>query len=182
MTYVHSFVSAKGGQGVSTTAAMMAILSAEKGHKTLLVGTDDTPAIMGFAHPEEGIKLNLIENLDVELDLVRAGTRRGYDLIVTDGMVSGLSADRVSLVTQPCYVALTRGLRFEGKFDDVVLVESNFRVLRKSDVENVLGTVVATIRHESDVARAVDAGTLTMRARPEFRQLKGLIPEVGVVQ
>lgn len=180
MTYVHSFVSAKGGQGVSTTAAMMAILSAEKGHKTLLVGTDDTPEIMGFARPEEGTKLNLIENLDVELDLVRAPERgRDYDLIVTDGMVSGLSADRVSLITQPCYVALTRGLKFEGRFDDVVLVEQNFRALGKSDTESVLGTVVATIMHEPDVARAVDAGTLTMRARPEFRQLKGLIPEVG---
>ena len=40
----------KGGQGVTTTTAALALLTAQTGHRTLLVETgDDLPAVLGLA-------------------------------------------------------------------------------------------------------------------------------------
>lgn len=173
MTYVHLFVSAKGGQGLTTVATMVAILNAEEGIKTLLVGTSDTLPVAGFPDNEEGFLREAIPNLDVELDLVRAPEHRNdYDLIVADGSPVGFQPNRTTLVTQPCYIALRRAMRLsDGFFDDVCFMDQPERALRTGDVEAVLGReVVAKAPWDTAVARAVDAGTLAMRTPSTSRR------------
>lgn len=84
-------------------------------------------------------------------------------------------ADRRLLVTRPCYLALRRAARTEARPTGVALVGEPGRSLTKRDVEYSLGVpVVASVSLDPAVARAVDAGLLTVRLPgPIRRELRG---------
>jgi hypothetical protein len=67
-------------------------------------------------------------------------------------------------VLRPCYLAMRRALDVPVRPSGVVLVAEPGRSLQRRDIEDVLGVPVwAEVPHEPAVARAVDAGLLTVR-------------------
>jgi hypothetical protein len=74
------------------------------------------------------------------------------------------AAEHSLLVTRPCYIALRRAQQLDIRPTGVVLVDEPGRALTASDVEHALGVaVVAQVRLDPAVARAVDAGLLIAR-------------------
>ena len=74
------------------------------------------------------------------------------------------AAEQSLLVTRPCYIALRRAQQLDIRPTGVVLVDEPGRALTSSDVEHALGVpVVAEVRLDPAVARAVDAGLLVAR-------------------
>jgi hypothetical protein len=83
-----------------------------------------------------------------------------------DGAALGVaaSASLSLLVIRPCFLALRRALDAPLRPSAVVLVVEEGRTLGRRDVEDVLGVpVLAEVRLEARVARAVDAGLLAGR-------------------
>lgn len=77
-------------------------------------------------------------------------------------MVAG--AARSVLVTRPCFLSLRRALAAPVRPSEVVLVAEPGRALTRHDVEGCLGApVVAEVAVDPKVARAVDAGLLSVR-------------------
>ncbi len=71
-------------------------------------------------------------------------------------------AERSTLVTRLCYLALVRAME-QPVPDDVIVVVEPDRALRAADVEAALRVPVATVRWDPSVARAVDSGLLIRR-------------------
>ena len=79
-------------------------------------------------------------------------------------------AERSSLVTRLCYLALTAAMELPVP-DDIVVVTEPDRALRLSDVEAALGVPVAALRWDPAVARAVDSGLLANRLPRLLRRI-----------
>ena len=76
----------------------------------------------------------------------------------------GAASDRRTLVLRPCYLALRRANDLPITVDSVVEVAEDGRALRTLDVEAVMqAAVVARLRVDPAIARAVDSGTITSR-------------------
>lgn len=74
------------------------------------------------------------------------------------------AAEHSLLVTRPCFIALRRAQQLDIRPSGIVLVDEPGRALTSSDVEHALGApVVAEVRLDPAVARAVDAGLLASR-------------------
>ncbi len=74
------------------------------------------------------------------------------------------AAEQSLLVTRPCFIALRRAQQLSIRPTGIVLVDEPGRALTSSDVEHALGVpVVAEVRLDPAVARAVDAGLLVAR-------------------
>ncbi|MGZ4674759.1 MAG: hypothetical protein ACXVH5_00285 [Ilumatobacteraceae bacterium] len=74
------------------------------------------------------------------------------------------AAEQSLLVTRPCFIALRRAQQLSMRPTGIVLVDEPGRALTSSDVEQALGVpVVAEVRLDPAVARAVDAGLLVAR-------------------
>jgi hypothetical protein len=74
------------------------------------------------------------------------------------------ACERRLLVTRRCYLALRRAGRMVAEPTGVIVVDEAGRSLSNRDIEASLGTeVVASISVDPSVARAVDAGLLTVR-------------------
>lgn len=68
------------------------------------------------------------------------------------------------LVIRGCYIALRRAAVFPLRPTGFVFVDEPRRVLTVDDVTNVLGVpCMGVVSHDPDIARTVDAGTLTAR-------------------
>lgn len=85
-------------------------------------------------------------------------------------------AERSTLVTRLCYLALARAME-QPVPDDVIVVAEPDRALRLGDVEAALRVPVTTIRWDPAVARAVDSGLLTRRLPRALRR----IPPAGIL-
>ncbi len=74
------------------------------------------------------------------------------------------AAEHSLLVTRPCFMAIHRARHLTVRPTGVVLVDEPGRALTSGDVEHALGVpVVAEVRLDPAVARAVDAGLLIAR-------------------
>jgi hypothetical protein len=74
------------------------------------------------------------------------------------------AAERLLLVTRPCYLALRRAIRGVTRPTGVVVVAEPWRGLSSRDIEHAIGApVVATVSLDPLVGRAVDAGLLSTR-------------------
>jgi hypothetical protein len=74
------------------------------------------------------------------------------------------AAEHSLLVTRPCFLALRRAQQLAVRPTGIVLVDEPGRALTSSDIEHALGVaVVAEVRLDPAVARAVDAGLLAAR-------------------
>jgi MinD superfamily P-loop ATPase len=96
--------------------------------------------------------------------IVDAGTGEPPPELVDD-------ADRLIVVTRPCYLALNRLPSLTTKPTGVVLVREPGRSLTARDVETSAGApVVATVDYDPAVARAVDSGLLMNRLPSQVRR------------
>jgi hypothetical protein len=74
------------------------------------------------------------------------------------------AAEHSLLVTRPCFIALRRAQQLGIRPTGIVLVDEPGRALTSADIEHALGVpVVAEVRLDPAVARAVDAGLLATR-------------------
>lgn len=74
------------------------------------------------------------------------------------------AAEQSLLITRPCFMAIRRAQRLTIRPTGIVLIDEPGRALTATDVERALGVgVVAEIRLDPAVARAVDAGLLIAR-------------------
>jgi MinD superfamily P-loop ATPase len=74
------------------------------------------------------------------------------------------AAEHSLLVTRPCFIAIRRARQLDIRPTGIVLVDEPGRALTSSDVEHALAVpVVAEVRLDPAVARAVDAGLLIAR-------------------
>lgn len=81
------------------------------------------------------------------------------------------AADRRLVVIRRCYLSALRAMEMEARPTGIVLVDEPGRSLGADDIARSIGVpVVATVRHDERVARAIDAGLLLTRlprsARP----------------
>jgi hypothetical protein len=164
---------AKGGQGTSTVAAVLAIFAA--GHRpTRLVSADAAP-ILGIPDAEDETTtaavvpgLTLGPTGGTEPIAIRDGGT------IPDGPRGGAS---YTVVRGPCYLALRAMLRADSAADGIILVVEDRRSLTQRDVEDVTGIpVVARVTDTARVARVIDAGLLIARLHhlTEFGDLRRL--------
>ena len=75
------------------------------------------------------------------------------------------------LVLRPCYLSLRRAQQLGVRASGIVLVGAGGRVLQPVDVEAALDVpVVASLDHDPQVARLVDAGLLGHRVPRALRR------------
>jgi hypothetical protein len=68
------------------------------------------------------------------------------------------------LIIRPCFIAIRRAQQLDIRPTGIVLVDEPGRALTSSDLEHALGVpVIAEVRLDPAVARAVDAGLLIAR-------------------
>ena len=170
-----NLISAKGGQGVTTTAVLLAKGFMSQGQKVLLIDREDGDLRSmlnisssfgdGEIHPiSSDMRLYLtVSDLDkIEIDGF------GFDVVISDGFDPDETFPDTEniVVTQPCYIALSRLVRlnFDQIAKGVIVVRPANRVLTDRDVANVVGVrLLATINMTPEVARASDAGVLSSR-------------------
>ena len=74
------------------------------------------------------------------------------------------AAQQSLLVIRPCFIAIRRAQQLNSRPTGIVLVDEPGRALTSRDIESALGVpVVAEVRLDPAVARAVDAGLLLAR-------------------
>lgn len=148
-------VSAKGGQGVTTTAVALAAQLADRGHTVELVpGDDDSRSdLSAFALPTG---VTLVEHQSPNAEPT-ARVIDGNPSLTADDIGPASSYQRL-LVTREDYLALRRATKIEG-VDGIIVLADSTRSLCPADVESVLGRpIVSTIPVTPAIARAVDAG------------------------
>lgn len=161
--------SVKGGQGVSTTAVLLASKFSAAGYTVLLVDrtNGDLAAILGLGDHGPDMRsasasamVSLFTTNSTEVPSL------GYDVIISD---FGQFVDGAEnyLVTLPDYVSLKRAVVREdlmAKTKGLIIVRPSNRVLTDKDVINVLTIpLTTTIKMSAAVARASDAGVLLSR-------------------
>ncbi|HUP70352.1 MAG TPA: hypothetical protein VM142_11120 [Acidimicrobiales bacterium] len=174
---------AKGGQGTTTIASVVAALAA--GHQpTTLVATrpGDVYALTGTPIPS---KLSSLTSIYPNLHLTGAcqhGISATFDpssdasgIVVGDlGRLSEIDEDdqgdadadttRWLVVRGPCYLSLRAALEDPWRPDGIVVLAEAGRPLVAADVTDVLGVpVVAQVPVDPAVARIIDAGLLLDR-------------------
>lgn len=159
----------KGGVGCSTVASAIAIASAKRGTKTLLV--DGKPGqlngLLGIGdRPYEGEVAEVTENLWLTDSVGLSNNPSQYELVVVDAGMSqsdfGLvNAERLGVVRN-CYLSLKNAVN-GVKCDSFVCIEETERALNSRDAQSVLQVPVTSIKYETAVNRAVDAGLIVNR-------------------
>ncbi len=124
---------------------------------------------------EAGELLSALLAMDDRRVVVDCGTLGPDDGHGSGSIPVAAGAEVSLLVTRPCYLALRRAVAAPVTPTGIVLVDEPGRALDRTDVESVLGApVVAELRLDPGVARAVDAGLLASRLpRQLSRALQG---------
>ena len=168
MTRTINLFSLKGGQGVSTTAVLVAKAFAQEGKSVLLVDREggDISALLGGSDPDSGIVKTVTDNIALLVAVAHEIPNYGFDVVITD-LGEYLDGAENYIVTQPCYLSLKRAVcqdELIKQCDGVIIVRPADRVLTDRDVTNVLGIRhIATVEMDASVARASDAGLLASR-------------------
>jgi hypothetical protein len=166
----------KGGVGCTTTAVMLALELATE-TPVLLVSmapANDTMAVLGA--PQRDLSDNQV-HISNNIWVADADTPvwniNQYSAVVYDWGTREMtnSTGFKLFVTAACYLALRRAVQASiERPDAVVVLREEGRVLRDSDISDVLGVDAdrtLVIERSADVARAVDAGVLSHRVGRE---------------
>ena len=159
--------SLKGGQGVTTTAVLLARKFSSEGYTVLLADRNDgdLPAMLGYGDKGSGVTsvspmISLVVGADLE------DHAYGHDVIISD-LGTFVEGAENYLVIHPDYVSLRRAMKHDGvrtQCKGVIIVRPADRVLTDRDVTSVLDLPhIATINMSVDVARMSDAGVLLTR-------------------
>jgi hypothetical protein len=172
-------IGARGGQGTSTIAYILALLEAD--HQPTTLVTADAPATSALL----GMPIEPTDEptqITSALRLASAVPDHAGAVVIDGGRTSpplaSTPGQRYAVLRGPCYVAVATLLTAEERFDGIILVVEEGRSLTAGDVHDVLGVpVVATIPSRARVARTIDAGLLVTRLHRlrEFDQLRHLV-------
>lgn len=176
MTTITHLYAPKGGQGVSTTTALLA---ASADGETLVVDAapvHDLPAILGtFYDPDDGpqrIRPGLTLGYGIEPDVTTLiNGDLNFDQVFIDHGIHAHSGDwagrtrhRWIMVVRPCYLALRAAATHETAPDGIILVREPGRALDRVDIERTIGApVILALDHDPSISRSVDAGILLAR-------------------
>lgn len=168
MAHSHiNLFSVKGGQGVSTTAVLLAQQYSRQGESVLLVDrpNGDLPALLGLDESDEPLR-----QVTGQVSLLVTDREDNIPTDQSDVIISDLGRTLFGclnlLVTMPDYVALRHAVKDEWTktANGVIIVRPADRVLNDRDVIQVTGLDhIVTIEMTSDIARASDAGLLLTR-------------------
>ncbi|MBI2168996.1 MAG: hypothetical protein HYU28_05785 [Actinobacteria bacterium] len=168
---IHVVVGARGGQGTSTVAAVLAVLASARS-RTILVSRDPAAsrAILGVpALDRTGRLTEVSPRLFVAGDDTVAESEEDTTVIVDDTRLGAQrepwpapdTAWRWLVLRGPCYVALEAAVAGGWNPHGVILLREPKRALRAVDVAQVLDVpVVAEVPFSHEVSRSIDAGTL----------------------
>lgn len=161
-------VSAKGGQGVTTTAVAVAAQLADRGHTVELVpGDDDSRSDLSTFTLPTGVTLVEHQSPNAEPTVRVIDGNPGLDA----DDIGPVSSYQRLLVTREDYLALRRATKVEG-VDGLIVLTDPTRSLNPADVESVLGRpIVATIPVTPSIARAVDAGLFPRNGRSPLERI-----------
>lgn len=196
---------AKGGQGTTTVATVVAALAAGHGPTTLVsTRPDDVCALAGSPAPADWASMASISaNLwlsdathaagnggpcplsgpngdspqHVVVDLGRLAELADHQCLETNGGVA--DARRWLVVRGPCYLSLRAAIDHRWQPHGIVVLAEAGRPLTSADVSDVVGApVIAQVPVEAAVARIVDAGLLLDRLPrlSAFQSLVRLVP------
>jgi hypothetical protein len=171
-------VGARGGQGTTTIACVVALLEAD--HQPTTLVTADPAATAALL----GLPIDMSDEPTEITSGLRLGSAvpdRSGALVVDSGpalrSVTARLGQRYAVLRGPCYVAVATLVAVEEPFDGIILVAEEGRSLTADDIHDVVGIpVVATIPSRARVARTIDAGLLISRLPRlrEFDQLRAL--------
>jgi hypothetical protein len=170
------FISVKGGQGCSVSAAVFGLAAAGWGCRVLLVdqnfaGQQDLAAVFGVSEPCGNDVVEVADRVFLSVDPYVVTD--GFDVVVDDwGLVSGpvpVNDSIQVLVTESSYLAAKRAVVHRDWYDHVLVVHEASNALSPDDIFATLGVGsdgrMVVIR-DPGVARAVDAGLLAYRGVP----------------
>lgn len=180
-----SFYSYKGGQGVSTTAALYAVASASMGVRTLFVDLADGSSniLLSLLLPsnygqgdEPSYPVTVTDNLDwvdkrgdfdpdnygcIVYDL---GVLHNFPTAMPNMVLKRTPKENRVFVTRSCYLSLQKFVtNDDGMAGQTVLITEVGRALDFRDVQRVTNAPVYNWGWSPVVARAVDAGLVAYR-------------------
>lgn len=183
---VTHFYACKGGVGCSTVAALYASLLPGDVVLVDASGNHDHAVLVGadIGRTNSGRSLTLLAGSWLDLGPKLRSAGKADHVVVDWGLERpyNLRGDSVFVVTTNRYPALRRtldGVRLRRPADGVVLVFDSTGAIGSQDCQQTLGIpVVATVRHDTSIARAIDAGLLIGRAaNSQTNDLRALIRE-----
>lgn len=172
------FVGAKNGVGTTTTAAMFAMICAQRGINTALVTDTDGFAVLGLptAAINDGVANLTVYNTEImKIDPI---AYEDCSVVIFDGEYS----DTTVVVTRPCYLALRRAVANDTAQDPrvagIVFLAEPHRALSSIDCARALGKpILAEIPVDPVIARASDAGLMASRLpKVAFDALQDMVP------
>jgi hypothetical protein len=174
---------ARGGQGTSTTAAILALLYSRV--TTVELVTADTGAGAALLGASGGGEPNSVIEVIEQLAVVASESGKS-DVVVVDGERLDQLDQRpcgslLGVLRGPCYLGLRSLAQRVLEVDGIVLMAERGRSLTRRDVADVSGVdVVAEVPVTSNVARTIDAGLLVARIYrlPEFAPLRGYVNRI----
>lgn len=157
-------IGAKGGQGTSTVAALIALEEQDAGNTVHLVAASgdhgDLRALLGLASGYDDEHVTFIGQPDRGVvTVIDHGTS------TTDGRLTDTGP--IYLVMRgPCYLGLRRALALGVRPTGVILLTEKDRSLGRRDIEDCLNVkVVAEIEVSASTARWIDAGLVSRSRR-----------------
>lgn len=153
MTRHIQLVSAKGGQGISTTVAILAQGFSNEGLTVAVVDNGgDLRSVLGVAYTD-----NPKTYVSSNVTWYNYGVAPVEDIVIWDNCKPIVNTYETYVVTRNCYMAIRRNIDVPA--DGVIVIEEPDRALRVSDVESVLSKpAVLTIPVTPMISRKVDAG------------------------
>lgn len=182
--------SPKGGSGTTVITAALSVLLARSpiGAGGVLAldaqdpGRRDLASVLG-CEPDAEVITHLRTQLWPPPDggaapMATAGiTVADTGLAGTDAQMALLDrAAHAFAVIRPCYLGVHRLVADPRRVDGLIVIEEPDRALTADDIEHATGRrVVARLRHDPAVARAVDAGLLATRLPRTLRPLRSVL-------
>lgn len=154
MTRHIQLVSGKGGQGVTTTVALLARGFAEAGLTVAVVDDSggDLRAAMGVAYSD-----HFKASVTTKISWWKHGTKPDADVVIWDNCKPIVNKHETYVVVRNCYLSLRRNM--DVACDGVILVREEDRALHPGDVASIFSSpIVLTIPVTADISRRMDAG------------------------
>lgn len=176
---VYDFISLKGGQGATVTAAAFASALADHGVRTLFTDADASAvcAVPSCESEAVEVKTNLWCATSV-LEVEAVADR--FDAVVVGDASWSQSPSTKFVVTRACYLALVPLSRLDLAGATVILVEEPDRAIKQGDVVCIAKCDVVAVSFHPTVSRAVDAGLLVGRVPKLLSPIRELAARAAV--
>jgi hypothetical protein len=178
MKHTIGFFAPKGGLGVTTIAAAVAVI-ASRTQPVTLHGDEDAFTVLGLPLPADGADtVAASDRLTVTTQpFDPTSSSDGLTIIDDPTFGSTLELDVTYMVMRACFVALRHGQQSIRRPSGLVVIHEHGRALVPNHVGEALGLPVSASVPWS-IARAIDAGTLLLRVpRLLDKSLRDIVPK-----